>query len=44
MMVDANQMRASNADAADKLSPEDRSWLEERLIEYRDLLQYLHDH
>jgi hypothetical protein len=26
------------------LSPEDRAWLEERLEEYRDLLQYLHDH
>jgi hypothetical protein len=25
------------------LSPEDRAWLEERLKEYRDLLQYLHD-
>jgi hypothetical protein len=23
---------------------DDRAWLEERLREYRDLLQYLHDH
>ncbi len=26
------------------LSAEDRAWLEERLIEYRELLAYLRDH
>jgi hypothetical protein len=31
-------------DALEELAPEDRAWLEERLAEYVDLLQYLHDH
>jgi hypothetical protein len=31
-------------DALGELAPEDRAWLEERLAEYADLLEYLHDH
>jgi len=27
-----------------ELDDDERAWLEERLREYRDLLQYLHDH
>jgi len=26
------------------LDTEDRAWLDERLVEYRELLVYLHDH
>ncbi len=36
--------RAALEEALDQLSPEDRVWLEERLEEYREALQYLHDH
>lgn len=36
--------RTALEEALDQLSPEDRVWLEERLAEYRDALQYLHDH
>lgn len=35
--------RAATRKALDKLSAADRAWLEERLIEYRELLEYLHD-
>ena len=31
-------------EALAKLSDDDRAWLEERRIEYRELLDYLHDH
>lgn len=31
-------------DALERLAPEERSWLDERLVEYKDLLEYLHDH
>jgi hypothetical protein len=30
--------------ALEDLDPADRVWLEERLVEYEDLLLYLHDH
>jgi hypothetical protein len=40
--LDHDGVRAK--DALEKLAPEDRAWLEERLAEYADLLQYLHDH
>ncbi len=30
--------------ALEDLDPADRVWLEERLVEYEDLLIYLHDH
>jgi hypothetical protein len=29
---------------ADDLEPIERAWLAERLVEYRELLDYLHDH
>ena len=29
-------------DLPDELSEEDRRWLAERLVEYKDLLEYLH--
>ncbi len=28
----------------DELDPLERAWLTERLVEYRELLDYLHDH
>jgi hypothetical protein len=31
-------------DALNDLTPEDRAWLAERLTEYAELLQFLHDH
>jgi hypothetical protein len=31
-------------EALEDLDPVDRVWLEERLVEYEDLLLYLHDH
>ena len=31
-------------EAVQKLSPDDRIWLEQRLREYRRLLDYLRDH
>ena len=31
-------------EALSKLSADDRAWLEERRSEYRELLDYLHDH
>lgn len=31
-------------EALAKLSDDDRAWLEERRVEYRELLDYLHDH
>jgi hypothetical protein len=40
--VDRNSV--SVTDALEKLTPEDRAWLEERLTEYREQLLYLHDH
>jgi hypothetical protein len=27
-----------------EIRPEDRAWLEERLVEYRELLAYLREH
>jgi len=30
--------------AIENLGNEDRAWLQERLSEYRELLEYLHDH
>lgn len=36
--------RRTPQEAIKKLSPEDRAWLEQRLREYRRLLEYLRDH
>jgi hypothetical protein len=34
----------SDIDALERLTPVDRAWLSERIAEYQDLLQYLHEH
>jgi len=31
-------------DSSEELDSEDLVWLDERLVEYRDVLDYLHDH
>ena len=36
--------RASVVEALAKLSVDDRAWLEEHLVEYRELLAYLREH
>jgi hypothetical protein len=36
--------RASFDDALRRLSVEERAWLDEQIVEYADLLVYLHDH
>ena len=36
--------RVTVEEALSKLSADDRAWLEERRAEYRELLDYLHDH
>lgn len=44
-LVDVSQVeRVTREEALAKLSADDRAWLEERLVEYRELLDYLHDH
>ena len=39
--VHRSEQRAS---VVEDLDADDRRWLEERLVEYRELLEYLHDH
>jgi len=36
--------RVTVEEALSKLSADDRAWLEERRVEYCELLDYLHDH
>jgi hypothetical protein len=36
--------RRPRTEAVEKLSPEDRAWLEARIQEYRQLLDYLREH
>lgn len=36
--------RAAAQKALQELTADDRAWLEERLVEYRELLDYLHEH
>jgi hypothetical protein len=36
--------RANAVEALEDLDPADRVWLEERLVEYEDLLLYLYNH
>ena len=44
-LVDVSQIEPVTAEEAlSKLSVDDRAWLEERRAEYRELLDYLHDH
>jgi hypothetical protein len=39
-----SQLEPVVSEDAVELDVEDRSWLDERLREYRELLAYLHDH
>jgi hypothetical protein len=41
-MVQQPHSASRQQDLADYLSEEDREWLAERLVEYKDLLDYLH--
>ena len=44
-LVDVSQVEPVTVEEAlAKLSDDDRAWLEERRVEYRELLNYLHDH
>ncbi len=43
-MAQDDRVSRRHVDVVDELSREDRDWLRARLEEYRDLLQYLHDH
>ncbi|MGH9186038.1 MAG: hypothetical protein ACRD0U_09525 [Acidimicrobiales bacterium] len=36
--------RVAAPESSDDLSAQDRAWLDERLVEYRRLLEYLRDH
>lgn len=39
-----SQTEPSLSEESPELDTEERAWLEERLREYRELLDYLHDH
>ena len=41
-MTQANHTSSKRTEALEVLSEEDRVWLAERLVEYRELLEYLH--
>jgi hypothetical protein len=48
-LIDVSNLERSKLDArreaaSRELDSHDRSWLDERLEEYRELLTYLHDH
>ena len=44
-LVDVSQVEPVTVEEAlAKLSDDDRAWLEERRVEYRELLEYLHEH
>ena len=43
-MSEAQRKPIKIVDSSEDLDSEDRVWLEERLVEYRDVLDYLHDH
>jgi hypothetical protein len=40
----SQEERIAAKEMLDRLSDDDRVWLEERLAEYKELLAYLHDH
>lgn len=44
VVADIDHKDSRHTDAIDGLDPADRDWLFEHLVEYKDLLQYLHDH
>ena len=39
-----SQREPAVSDEIVAVDAEDRAWLDERLVEYRELLVYLHDH
>jgi hypothetical protein len=41
-MTQTNSASSKRTEALEALSEEDRVWLAERLVEYRELLEYLH--
>jgi hypothetical protein len=41
-MTQTNHTSSKKTEALEVLSKEDRVWLAERLVEYRELLEYLH--
>jgi hypothetical protein len=41
-MAQTNHTSSKRTEALEVLSKEDRVWLAERLVEYRELLEYLH--
>jgi len=41
-MTQTNHASSKRIEALEVLSEEDRVWLTERLVEYRQLLEYLH--
>ena len=43
-MSEIQRKSVKTVDSSKELDSEDRVWLEERLVEYRDVLDYLHDH
>jgi hypothetical protein len=43
-MTQTNHTSSKRTEALDALGKEDRVWLTERLVEYRELLEYLHSH
>jgi len=42
VMTQTNHTSSKRTEALEALSEEDRVWLAERLVEYRELLEYLH--
>ncbi len=42
--LESSKLDARREAASRELDSDDRSWLGERLEEYRELLTYLHDH
>lgn len=43
LMTQTNSTSTKRAEALQNLSERDRVWLQEREVEYRQLLDYLHD-
>jgi hypothetical protein len=43
-LLSVSQVEGRPVNAVEELDSADRVWLEERLLEYEDLLRYLHDH
>ena len=42
VMTQTSSVSSKRTEALEALSEEDRVWLAERLVEYRELLEYLH--